>query len=305
MATTQRSEGVNRFLKYFKRTLSLHEFVIQYDRALTSRREKEKRQDFISHQTKPNLKTSWQAEARASEIYTTKIFLKFQDEYVHTLDMFIDSIGQDGTLCEYRVSSFASRSRTVTFNVAENIVKCNYKKYEFLGILCAHALKVIHSMQLSDLPSSCYLKRWTKDKRLDTLVDNNGESVHVEYYPSLSLQSSELTRMALKITKKGVSSTNFMEFTKGCLARVQEEVDDFLKATPEEVTNLEGDENLSTTKVGEVTNQDLAGANIMLHDKPRKMRNGKAGRIKGVLEKGKGKKRICPMQNGKFLQAIF
>ncbi|KAF6150002.1 hypothetical protein GIB67_025687 [Kingdonia uniflora] len=50
-----------------------------------------------------------------------------------------------------------------------------------------------------------------------------------------------------------------MEFTKGYLARVQEEVDDFLKANPEEVTDLEGDENLSTTKVGEVTNQDLAG----------------------------------------------
>ncbi|KAF6138398.1 hypothetical protein GIB67_030142, partial [Kingdonia uniflora] len=49
---------------------------------------------------------------------------------------------------------------------------------------------------------------------------------------------------------------------------------------------------------GEVTNQDLAGTNITLRDEPRKKRNGKAGRIKGALEKGKGKKRTCPMQNG-------
>ncbi|KAF6150000.1 hypothetical protein GIB67_025685, partial [Kingdonia uniflora] len=104
--------------------------------------------------------------------------------------------------------------------------------------------------------------------------------------------------MALKIARKGVSSTKCMEFTKGYLARAQEEVDDFLKANPEEVTDLESDENLSTTKVGEVTNQDLAGANITLRDEPRKKRNGKAGRIKGALEKGKGKKRTCPMQNG-------
>ncbi|KAF6134260.1 hypothetical protein GIB67_010059 [Kingdonia uniflora] len=76
--------------------------------------------------------------------------------------------------------------------------------------------------------------------------------------------------MALKIARKGVSSAKYMEFTKGCLARVQEEVDDFLKANPEEVIDLEGDENLSTTKVGEVTNQDLPGANIMLRDEPRK-----------------------------------
>ncbi|KAF6139390.1 hypothetical protein GIB67_026232 [Kingdonia uniflora] len=84
-----------------------------------------------------------------------------------------------------------------------------------------------------------------------------------------------------------------MEFTKWCLARVQEEVDDFLKANPEEVIDLEGDENLSTTKVGEVTNQDLAGANIMLRDEPLKKRNDKAGRIKGALEKGKGKKGLA------------
>ncbi|KAF6151944.1 hypothetical protein GIB67_010518 [Kingdonia uniflora] len=101
--------------------------------------------------------------------------------------------------------------------------------------------------------------------------------------------------MTLKIAKKGVSSTKCMEFTKGCLARVQEEVDHFLKANPEEVINLEGDENLSTTKVGKVTNQDLTDANITLRDKSRKKRNGKAGRIKGSLEKGKGKKGTCPM----------
>ncbi|KAF6138611.1 hypothetical protein GIB67_032505 [Kingdonia uniflora] len=36
----------------------------------------------------------------------------------------------------------------------------------------------------------------------------------------------------------------------------------------------------------------------MLRDELRKKRNGKAGQIKGALEKGKGKKRTCPMQNG-------
>ncbi|KAF6171646.1 hypothetical protein GIB67_042161 [Kingdonia uniflora] len=153
-------------------------------------------------------------------------------------------------------------------------------------------------MRLSDLSSSNYMKRWTKDAKLGTLVDSNGEPVHVECYPSLCWQSSELTCMVLKIAINGVFSTKCMEFTKGCLARVQEEVDNFLKADLEEVTDLEGDKNLSTTKVGEVTNQDLAGANITLHYEPRKKRNGKVGRIKGALEKGKEKKRTCPKQNG-------
>ncbi|KAF6137868.1 hypothetical protein GIB67_013997 [Kingdonia uniflora] len=97
--------------------------------------------------------------------------------------------------------------------------------------------------------------------------------------------------MGLKIARKGVSFAKSMEFTKGCLARVQEEVDDFLKANSEEMTDLKEDENLSTTKVGEATNQELAGANIMLRDEPRKKRNGKARRIKGTLEKEKGKKK--------------
>ncbi|KAI3889532.1 hypothetical protein MKW92_021373, partial [Papaver armeniacum] len=93
MTTTQRSEGMNSFLKkYFKRTLSLKSFVLEYDKVLTCRRDSEKIEDFKSMQRKPPLKSHWPLEARASERYTAKIFALFQKEYTKTLELILEIV---------------------------------------------------------------------------------------------------------------------------------------------------------------------------------------------------------------------
>ncbi|XP_026410531.1 protein FAR1-RELATED SEQUENCE 5-like [Papaver somniferum] len=163
MTTTQRSEGMNNFLKkYFKRTLSLKSFVVEYDKVLDSRRAKEKTEDFKSMQRKPTLHSHWALEVRAAERYPTKMFAYFQKEYKETLDLILEIIDQDGSIYTYKVTSFKfSSARTVTFNSSDNSVQCSCKHFQFMGMICAHSMNILHTHQVYDLPSQYFLSRWT------------------------------------------------------------------------------------------------------------------------------------------------
>ncbi|KAB2613207.1 protein FAR1-RELATED SEQUENCE 5-like [Pyrus ussuriensis x Pyrus communis] len=51
-------------------------------------------------------------------------------------------------------------------------ILCSCKKFEFEGILCAHALKLYYDLDLSSIPSDYYLKRWSKDAKCDIGFDS-------------------------------------------------------------------------------------------------------------------------------------
>ncbi|KAB2611995.1 protein FAR1-RELATED SEQUENCE 7-like [Pyrus ussuriensis x Pyrus communis] len=54
-------------------------------------------------------------------------------------------------------------------------ILCSCKKFEFEGILCAHALKLYYDLDLSSIPSNYYLKRWSKDAKCGIRFDSYGE----------------------------------------------------------------------------------------------------------------------------------
>ncbi|KAF5178273.1 Gata transcription factor [Thalictrum thalictroides] len=117
LTTIQRSEDVDDYLKrYFKRHMPIQDILTQYEKALSYRRGKERDEDFISRRTKPNLRTTWPVEVRVAERYTANLFALFQEEYVHTLDVFVDAADEDGRVCIYKVSSFENiKPHTVTW----------------------------------------------------------------------------------------------------------------------------------------------------------------------------------------------
>lgn len=68
---------------------------------------------------------------------------------------------------EYKVSIYGQlREYAVTYNLFDETVMCNCMKYEFMGVLCSHALKVLDYRNIKLLPSHCILKRWTRDARV-------------------------------------------------------------------------------------------------------------------------------------------
>lgn len=104
---------------------------------------------------------------QARDIYTPKMFEWFQLEYETCLNIVVNQCTENGSLSEYKVSIYGQlQEYTVTFNSVDENVACNCMKFEFMGILCSHALKVLDYQNLKLLPTKYILKRWTKDARV-------------------------------------------------------------------------------------------------------------------------------------------
>lgn len=104
---------------------------------------------------------------QARDIYTPQIFELFQQEYETCLNIVVNQCTEHGPLLEYKVSIYGQeREHTVTFNSSDKTVSCNCMKFEFVGVLCCHALKVLDYRNIKLLPTQYILKRWTKDARV-------------------------------------------------------------------------------------------------------------------------------------------
>ncbi|OAY65546.1 Protein FAR1-RELATED SEQUENCE 7 [Ananas comosus] len=80
----------------------------------------------------------------------------------------------------YKISSISqpstSKQRMCTYTVtvvkSEDIVSCTCKLFEFYGLLCAHALKVMHHIEMYSIPSRYILKKWTKNAKKGTSTNS-------------------------------------------------------------------------------------------------------------------------------------
>ncbi|KAL6567684.1 hypothetical protein OROGR_001352 [Orobanche gracilis] len=179
MNTTQRSESINSFFDSFvNASTTLQEFVIKFEKAIDSRLDSERREDYESRH-KSRILTTWsKLEEHAATIYTRNIFGKFQDE-LYTRNIFgkfqdeLKKINQftkkkitrDGSRYVYQVSNCfdAQDVFIVDIDLDTNIAKCDCKLFEFVGILCRHILVIFQAKGVVEIPSHFILKRWTKD----------------------------------------------------------------------------------------------------------------------------------------------
>ncbi|OMO91172.1 hypothetical protein COLO4_18553 [Corchorus olitorius] len=134
--------------------------------ALENRYAKEREKNFKTMDSKPVLKTLYSMEAEASQIYTRKLFRMFQDELVHTQEYVADRVNVDGDSKTDGNSKTDGDSKTykvhevnrekpvylVTFDATLNEVECNCHKFEFMGILCRHALTIFIKKRVFSLP---------------------------------------------------------------------------------------------------------------------------------------------------------
>ncbi|XP_020238083.1 protein FAR1-RELATED SEQUENCE 5 [Cajanus cajan] len=99
--------------------------------------------------------------------YTPKIFELFQKEYEACLNLVVNHCTESGSLYNYKVSIYEQvREYTVTFDSSNETISCSCMKFEYVGILCCHALKVLDYRNIRIVPSQYVLKRWTKDARV-------------------------------------------------------------------------------------------------------------------------------------------
>lgn len=105
ISITHRSDSTNSYFDgYVNASTCLNQFFKLYEKVLESRNEKEVRADYDTMNTLPVLKTPSPMERQASELYTRKTFMRFQEELVGT-PTFMASKAKDEYMGQQQVES--------------------------------------------------------------------------------------------------------------------------------------------------------------------------------------------------------
>lgn len=209
MSITQRSDSMNSYFDgYVNASTTLQLFVKQYEKALESRHEKEVKADYDTINTAPALKTPSPMEKQSAELYTRKLFMKFQEELVETLTYLATKIEDKEATPTYHVAKFGENHKAylVNFNVHEMKVYCSCQMFEFSGLLCRHILTVFRVTNVLTLPSRYVLKRWTRNARSGVILEDCGNGLFNSTRESLAVRYNNLRHEALKYVDEGVKS---------------------------------------------------------------------------------------------------
>jgi zinc finger SWIM domain-containing protein 3 len=175
---------------------------------MKDRREKVNIEENNCLQKIPNLFSSWNVEREASRFYTLKLFNRFQEEIkgMHPLEATCDV--QYGEYYKYSVYHLTERRRVrvVDYDWSNQTICCSCKLFEFEGILCSHALKVLHKRQIQRLPTKYYLGRWSRAISNEVYTDFNGETFIKEVDPTMAEDYSELSHKAQVLVGMSVLS---------------------------------------------------------------------------------------------------
>ncbi|XP_058210025.1 protein FAR1-RELATED SEQUENCE 5-like isoform X1 [Rhododendron vialii] len=168
MTTTQRSESMNSVLKrYASYKHDLLQFFHHFQRLVDDRRYEELKADFRATQSTPSLSFPVEMLKHAASMYTPDVFVLFQRELSKAHDCNLKKFGESGTVTKYDVSPYGKddQHHLVTFDSSADMVLCSCKKFEFVGLLCSHALKVLCHNNVMRIPEKYILKRWTKNAK--------------------------------------------------------------------------------------------------------------------------------------------
>lgn len=209
MSITQRSDSMNSYFDgYVNASTNLNQFFKLYEKALESRNEKEVKADYDTMNTSPVLKTPSPMERQASELYTRKLFMRFQEELVGTLTFMASKAEDDGEIITYQVAKFREDHKAyyVKFNVLEMKASCTCQMFEFSGLLCRHVLAVFRVTNVLTLPSHYILKRWTRNAKSSVILEERSNDVYTNYLESHTVRFNTLRHETFKFVDEGAKS---------------------------------------------------------------------------------------------------
>ncbi|KAL6544224.1 hypothetical protein OROGR_010721 [Orobanche gracilis] len=229
--TSQRAESINAFFDtYVHASTPLHEFVVQYDKALASRRKAEEDEDFKSLDSKPVPTLKWPLEEQAGRCYTPALFTIFKQEMKDAQTYWADKVQKEGTVTTYIVGQATkdqSKWRTVSYDSDGVVVSCECKHFESIGLLCRHALCIMWLSHVTEIPDRYILRRWTIESRHRIVcvdkTNNIGDSeVDCDLYWDLHYKCKKALEIAYK-------SINFADEYNRFLTRKLVEYDNFVE----------------------------------------------------------------------------
>lgn len=202
-AVLSSNHGVSSFFDgYVNQQTTIPMFFKQYERALENFLEREIEADYYTICTTPVLKTPSPMEQQAANLYTKKVFEKFQEELVETFVHTANKIDGDGAISKFRVAKYEHdhKAYSVMLDVSEMNASCSCQMFEYSGVLCRHILTVFTVTNVLTIPSQYILKRWTRNARAG-LFDE--QDTRVQCVESLTVRFNNLCRESLKFAEEG------------------------------------------------------------------------------------------------------
>lgn len=125
---------------------------------------------FESSMQKPLYCTRQPIERHAAEIYTVRLFLKFQKELLDASAFNVyedekDRIYTVKRVLDYEDAEFRHDSFSVEVDMGNKTFNCICSKFERDGILCCHVLRLFTQFGINEIPQHYIRQRWTKKFR--------------------------------------------------------------------------------------------------------------------------------------------
>ncbi|XP_027363745.1 protein FAR1-RELATED SEQUENCE 7-like isoform X1 [Abrus precatorius] len=248
----------DKFRSYLNSDLDVVHFFKHFERVVDEQRYKEiKASDEMSRRL-PRLMGNVILLKHASNIYTPRAFEVFQRGYEKSLNVLVYQHCRNGSLFEYKTNTFGrTRQYCVTFNSSDDTVVCSCLKFEHVGFLCSHALKVLDHKNIKVVPSQYILKRWTKDARLGNQREIGQCKIQDNPSPKMIVAScyKDLCHRLLKLSARASESIEAYQFASRRLDEVMEGVEKILTVKVEQgqvITSSSVDANASESEPAEI-----------------------------------------------------
>ncbi|XP_065852997.1 protein FAR1-RELATED SEQUENCE 9 [Euphorbia lathyris] len=211
---------------FMNESTTLQMLIKQYEKAVANWHEKELKADYDTIHTMPVLRTPSPMEKQAADLYTRKIFMKFQEELVETLANPATKINDSGTITTYRVAKFGEerKAHTVNFNSFEIKASCSCQMFEYTGIICRHVLAVFRAKNVLRLPSQYVLKRWTRNAKSGAVMDEGASELPNNSRESLTVRYNNLRQEAIKYVEEGAKSIHIYNVAMEALQEASKKV---------------------------------------------------------------------------------
>jgi len=229
MVSTQRSESMNNELKgYISVKYDILTFFEHFDRLVADKRYEEVKYDFKATQSTPKLKSDLRILRHAAKIYTPAVFKLFQEQVMQTLNCDLFYCGDIDNEMVYKVKvCYHKNEHVVKFSALEGRVNCSCKKFEFAGILCCHALKILDINNIKKIPEQYILNRWTIDAKVVHIKRNS--DTHEDPKTKLSKRRHELCKIYLQLAARAAESDETYFIAVKNAEQLAEEVEKGLK----------------------------------------------------------------------------
>ncbi|XP_034702012.1 protein FAR1-RELATED SEQUENCE 11 [Vitis riparia] len=218
MTTTGQSKSINAFIQRFLSAQTrLAHFVEQVAVAVDFKDQAGEQQTMQQNLQNLCLKTGAPMESHAATILTPYAFTKLQDQIVYATH-YASFPMEDGFLVRHHTK--LEGGRKVYWVPREGIISCSCHQFDFSGILCRHALRVLSTGNCFQIPERYLPVRWRRISTSSTKLFHTIPSDHAEKVQLLQSMVSTLVTESAKSKERLDTATEQVSIL---LSRIREQ----------------------------------------------------------------------------------